>query len=161
MAIKIKFFHMKKLLFILMNLGFSLLMGAQTLQKNRPGEMMSTISRSNLVVFHVLVKPASILGFGGDETVFEPNELRIFSLSSVDVIQIDYKFRESGKVSVQVMTDTDKSIFQKEIPYTGVFLVDELDMTAYPAGFYQVVIRFRDASAIHDKTGKYTIHKIR
>ena len=152
---------MKTLLFILMNLGFSMFTVGQIPQKNRPGEMLSTISKSNLVVAHVLVKPASILGFGGDETIFEPNELRIFSLSSVDVLQIDYKFRESGKISVQILTDNDKSIFQKEILYTGVFLVDELDMSAYPAGFYQILVSFKELSSLHNKTGKYSIHKIR
>jgi len=159
---------MKTILIIALCFGFFLSLDAQIIQKNNRysnnhfpyDEFISTIAKSNLVVTHVMVKPDNFLGLSKDEDIFKPAELRIFSLSAVEVIQLEYKFQVPGKINLEISNDNGNNILQKEILYNGVFQVDELDMTSYPAGFYQISLVFTDAATLKNRSGKYTVHKI-
>jgi hypothetical protein len=151
---------MKTIFCIFLSLGLTLPGNAQVLPKNPSGEFMSTIVKSNLVVTHLFLKTGNIPGVGKDETIFQPRELRIFSLSAVDVIQVEFQFRDPGKITLQILDDNNISISQREIPYSGIFKLEEIDMSAYPAGFYKVSISFIESNDVSGRTGNYTIHKI-
>jgi hypothetical protein len=92
--------------------------------------------------------------FGGDEIRILPNPTR-------NVLEVDFRTKHQGRVSMLLFDATGHNLYTREFISYGYGYIQKIDMTAYNHGTYFLQINLNPITGYTRKTGTYKIVKLR
>jgi Secretion system C-terminal sorting domain len=114
-----------------------------------------------------IVTNGFIQPFTHEPNLFENNysfgegEIRILPNPTRDVLEIDFRTKQQGKVSIILVDVLGKTLYKREVTSHGHGQIEKINMTKYAHGSYFLQINLNPFIGFTRKTGAYKIIKPR
>ena len=106
------------------------------------------------------LQPYSIHPFHKEKSYFEKMDIKLYPNPTKDIVEIDFMTLQKGKISVTVINDAGRTIFQEELMYNGLGQLHRVHLRNYPAGVYTFYIYLDPLEGQIRKTGAFRVMKI-
>ncbi|MHA4842883.1 T9SS type A sorting domain-containing protein [Flavitalea antarctica] len=93
--------------------------------------------------------------------IFGDEEIRILPNPTYNVLEVDFRTRHQGRVTMMLFDVNGHKLFTKDFRSYGNGYIQKIDMTAYQHGAYFLQINLSPNSGFTKKTGSYKIIKLR
>jgi Secretion system C-terminal sorting domain len=93
--------------------------------------------------------------------VFGEGEIRILPNPTRDVLEIDFRTKHQGRVSIILVDVLGNILYKKEVISHGHGQIEKINMTQYAHGSYFLQINLNPFIGFTRKTGAYKIVKLR
>lgn len=102
-------------------------------------------------------KPADI----NNNTVFGPEEIKVFPNPATTYVEIDFLTKQKGRVGFHLYDGLGQLVYKKEFYSFGYGHIERIDMQRFAASeFYLYIVLVAEAGSV-DKKGSYKIIKFR
>jgi len=77
--------------------------------------------------------------------IWFPNEVKLFPNPVRNMLEIDFKHLVPGTLHFELFNNAGQLLWQKDVPYNGVSLIEKLNMSGMPAGQYTLYLYQNDS----------------
>jgi len=106
------------------------------------------------------LQPYSIHGPRKEKSFFEKSDIKIYPNPTKDLVEIDFMTLQKGRISVTIVNDAGRTVFQEEIDYNGLGQLYQVHLRNYPAAVYTFYIYLDPLDGQIRKSGAFRVMKI-
>ena len=107
---------------------------------------VSTLANSNLMVTQgVLQYHSGNVVERNVGMIWFPNEVKLFPNPVRNILEINFKHLVPGSLHFELFNNAGQLLWQKDVLYNGVSLIEKLNMSGIPAGQYTLYLYQNDA----------------
>ena len=124
--------------------------------------LVNHMQSADYIVTNGFIQP-----FTHEPNLFENNyafgegEIRILPNPTRDVLEIDFRTKQQGRVSIILVDVLGNILYKKEVISHGHGQIEKINMTQYAHGSYFLKINLNRFMGFTSKTGTYKIVKLR
>ena len=96
-----------------------------------------------------------------NEDIFADGEIRILPNPTRDILEIDFKTKQQGRVTMSLVNVSGNILYQREITSYGHGQIERIDMTRFANGSYFLTIKLNPLIGFTKKSGTYKIVKLK
>lgn len=124
--------------------------------------LVNTMESSGYIVTNGFIQPFTHdPNLTDNNFVFGEDEIRILPNPTRNTLEVDFRTKQQGRVSMILVDVAGHTLYTKEINSHGYGYIQKIDMAAYRQGTYFLQIKLNPNAGFTRKTGAYKIIKLR